>query len=713
MASGITMEFLGYLIAAFLLVVLVYRGGRSGRDRRASSAASPVVDSQLELALWASGEELWDLDVASGRLVRQGRIPDLDLDPDRRRDRTHPVFTGSLEANFATVHPDDRDAVADTMQRVTSGAIEHAGMSYRVRVKSGGWIWLHSHGRAVARSSDGQVTRVMGTTRNVDSLKLNEERLGFALRAAGEELWEVHRHVDEIRRENPVIAIDYAGGDTRMTRTEFAALLHPDDVDKVTQSFFAVLSGASPEFSAIYRLRRKDGRYAWIDSQGRGLDSDESGRPRRVLGISRDITALKANEDRLRLSLWGSRAELWDIDMSTGMIQRECGLEHLVLGENTIQFADVLQLAHVDDTAPLRNGMVDHAKGTIESFDASYRVLDVYGNWRWVLARGRVTERTADGRAVRMLGTLHDITEIKRAEDELRRLNEELEERVALRTKDLSRSNSELSRTVERLSQAQAQLVQSEKLASLGSLVAGVAHEINTPLGISVTAASHLSEEIGALEDQLRLSPPSGVEITRRAQVIRQCADLVLRNLDRADKLVKSFKQVAVDQSSEQVREIVLKDYCDEIVLSLNPRLKRTGHRIELDCSPSIRLVTYPGAIYQTITNLVVNSVVHGFEGVDSGIISIVASTTPDQVVIDYRDNGRGMSASARKRVFDPFFTTRRGQGGTGLGMHIVYNLVTQLLGGSIRCESEPGAGVRFEVRIPRVARGEVAAIPA
>lgn len=687
------MELLACLAAGVLLGAGLYRLFSS--DRRGGEEQKPdAVEDALELALWASGEELWDLDVASGRQIRRGHIPDLD--------RSQSGSEASMEAFLARVHPDDRAKVADAVKRVAADAQSQAEVSYRVRHQSGSWAWLHSRGRAVAHAADGTATRIVGTTRDITALKQHEERLDFALRAAGEELWEVNRGADEIQRENPLVALEYRAGDFRLTREEFGELMHPDDVDGLSQDFSSVLSGEHLDFSAVYRLRRQDGRYAWIHSQGSGLDPDERGRPLRVLGTSRDITPLKAAEERLRLSLWGSRAELWDVDMNSGLIQRECRLEHLALGGGSIGFADLWRIAHADDTVALKRAMVEHAKGRSESFEAQYRLRDMHGDWRWVLACGRVTERRADGWALRMLGTLQDITDIKRVEDELRHLNEDLEQRVALRTADLSEANEELSRIVQRLSETQAQLVESEKMASLGSLVAGVAHEINTPLGVSVTAASHLSEELGALELALQERHPDSSQTARQAAVIRQCADLVLRNLDRADKLVRSFKQVAVDQSSEQMRQIVLKQYLEEILVSLHPRLHRTGHRVEIDCPPEIALLTYPGAIYQTVTNLVLNSLVHGFEGVGQGVVRIAARQESEHVIIDYRDDGHGMSAETRKRVFDPFFTTRRGQGGTGLGMHIAYNLVTQLLGGSIRCESEPGAGVLFEVRIPR-----------
>lgn len=652
-------------------------------------------NSVLDLALWASGEELWDIDVAEGRLSRTGQIPGL------KRVDNGPEST--VASFLTTVHPDDRQDVVLRLHQVASGEQEFAELSYRVRTKSNLWVWLHSRGRAVAHSPDGKVSRMVGTTRDITALKKNEERLEFALKAAGEELWEVDRDSDEIRRENPLVDIAYGAGDYRSTRTEFGALLHPDDIERITRDFFAVLSGASGQFSEIYRLRRNDGRYSWVFSQGRGLDFDQNGHPRRVLGTSRDITPVKETEERLRLSLWGSCAELWDVEMTSGLIVRESKLEHLALSDDRVLFSTLLGSVCEEDRAALKHAMIEHAKGNGSAFEAQYRVLDVNGTWCWVLARGRVSERDENGRALRMLGTLQDITEIKRAEDELRRLNDELEDRVVERTADLQRSNQELTEALVRLSDTQAQLVESEKMSSLGSLVAGIAHEINTPLGVSVTAASYLQELMGKMDTKLHDSNLDLPAVINYGDAMNQSVQLILRNLDRADKLVKSFKQVAVDQSSEKTRQISLKDYLDEILLSLNPKIKNTGHRVVLNVDSGIRLVTYPGAIYQIVSNLVFNSLVHGFDGKKNGTIHVSASAADGFVTMEYRDNGCGMSVEARKRVFDPFFTTKRGQGGTGLGMHIVFNLVTQLLGGSIRCDNQIEEGVRFEIRIPLI----------
>ncbi|MBS0571296.1 MAG: GAF domain-containing protein [Proteobacteria bacterium] len=263
--------------------------------------------------------------------------------------------------------------------------------------------------------------------------------------------------------------------------------------------------------------------------------------------------------------------------------------------------------------------------------------------------------------------------------------------------------NAEASVELER---AQKQLFQQESMASLGRLVAGVAHEINTPLGIGVTAASHLDTVVAAIDSSLR--DAQIVDLRKELEDARDCIELVLNNLGRAAHLVKSFKQVAVDQSTETRRRVAVRDYLDDVVTSLGPRLRATAHRIEVECAPDLEIDTYPGALYQIVANMVLNSLTHAFEGVAAGWIRIVARRTGDNLELRCADNGRGMTEDVRARVFDPFFTTRQGSGGTGLGLHLVYNLVHQLLRGVIECESSPGQGTTFVIRIPLV-EGDIA----
>jgi signal transduction histidine kinase len=239
-------------------------------------------------------------------------------------------------------------------------------------------------------------------------------------------------------------------------------------------------------------------------------------------------------------------------------------------------------------------------------------------------------------------------------------------------------------------------------MASLGTLVAGVAHELNTPIGVAVTAASTLQVRTHEFVKRYHEGGLKKSELEAYVQTAHTGADLTLRNLERAAHLIQSFKQVAVDQTSDQQRVINLRQYLEGVITSLEPKWKTTHHRVEIDCDETLELETYPGAIAQIITNFITNSLLHGFEGyTEEGVMRIAAKQDDGSITLSYSDNGRGVPPDVLPRIFDPFFTTKQAQGGTGLGMHIVFNLVTQKLGGEIRCESEVGKGTLFTIQLP------------
>jgi PAS domain S-box-containing protein len=288
-----------------------------------------------------------------------------------------------------------------------------------------------------------------------------------------------------------------------------------------------------------------------------------------------------------------------------------------------------------------------------------------------------------------VLASIIDITERKRAEVAQRALNQSLEAQV-----------QETQLAIEQLKIAQNQLVQAEKLASLGSLVAGVAHEINTPVGVGVTAASHLQEEVRAMRKAAAANALTRTQFEAHLQGFAQSSDIILLNLQRAAELIRSFKRVAVDQSSDEKRRVNLKAYIEEVLLSLNPKLKGTRHRLALDCPDDIEIETVPGALSQILTNLVVNALTHAFDSGKPGLMRIGALQVEGCTEITFSDDGCGIAPEHLSQIFDPFFTTRRGQGGTGLGLHIVFNLVHQTLGGTITAASMPGHGTTFTLTL-------------
>jgi len=281
-----------------------------------------------------------------------------------------------------------------------------------------------------------------------------------------------------------------------------------------------------------------------------------------------------------------------------------------------------------------------------------------------------------------MIAVLHDVTELRAATKEILNLNTNLERRVEERTAELQAANLDLKNALETLNIAKDQLVQSEKLAALGSLVAGVAHELNTPIGNSLTVASTQEEMLNRLVEQIDTGLKRS-DLKKFVSEISMATDILTRNLMRAGDLVTSFKHVAVDRTSSKRRQFSLAELTAEILLTMNPALSKKTCKIESEINKAIVLDSFPGALGQVIINLINNAVIHGFDSQESGSIRIIADFTDDQhAYIEIQDNGKGIHPDNLKRVFEPFFTTRLGQGGSGMGLHIVHNLVTGLLGG-------------------------------
>jgi signal transduction histidine kinase/ligand-binding sensor domain-containing protein len=275
-----------------------------------------------------------------------------------------------------------------------------------------------------------------------------------------------------------------------------------------------------------------------------------------------------------------------------------------------------------------------------------------------------------------------------------------LEKTVKERTQEIERQKEELLTTLENLKRTQTQLIQSEKMAALGGLVAGVAHEINTPVGIGVTAVTTLLEETKKMAEKYKKDEITRAEFKEFLQTAHNSARLVEKNLVRAAELVQSFKQVSTDQSTEQQREFKLKDYLEDVIRSLYPKFKNRNIEVEIHCDEKLVLNSYPGAFAQVITNLVLNSINHGFKNKPAGKIMIEVNRSNGELAITYRDDGNGIPANILPRIFDPFFTTDQAHG-TGLGLHIVYNQVTQQLHGTVTCNSEIGKGVIFRINLP------------
>ncbi len=280
-------------------------------------------------------------------------------------------------------------------------------------------------------------------------------------------------------------------------------------------------------------------------------------------------------------------------------------------------------------------------------------------------------------------------------------LNKSLEEKVLDRTQELEESNDELEISLQNLKQTQKQLIESEKMASLGGLVAGVAHEINTPIGAGLSGISHFLERTKEIKKDYEADKMSAEEFEKYLSTSSRLAQMININLERTAQLVKSFKQIAVDQTNEEKRDFNLKEYLNKIIFSLSNITKTKNIEFNIICKDNFRINSYPGLFSQIITNLIMNSINHGFKENNEGKININISNTSNSCEIIYKDNGIGIEKEYLKKIFEPFFTTNRENGGTGLGMSIVFNIVTNNLQGTIECKSEVNKGVVFTITLP------------
>jgi signal transduction histidine kinase len=293
-----------------------------------------------------------------------------------------------------------------------------------------------------------------------------------------------------------------------------------------------------------------------------------------------------------------------------------------------------------------------------------------------------------------------DIQRREEAENALINLSADLEIKVFERTEKLVESNKKLQQSLDDLMMAKDQLVQAEKMASLGQLVAGVAHEVNTPLGICVTSISALEETVEQVKNGLTSKTLTKEQLTHYLELLAEYQRIIARSINKAVELIRSFKSVAVEQHSDIEVEINLAEYVHNVVRTVRTMFKGKNYHINVKVDESLRLVTFPSAWNQILTNFMVNSHIHGFDGRRDGTINIIFSEHNGELILTYCDDGKGIDETVQAKIFDPFVTTKRGQGGSGLGLNIVFNLVNAKLGGSIKLLNQV-QGCCFEVRVP------------
>jgi PAS domain S-box-containing protein len=448
-----------------------------------------------------------------------------------------------------------------------------------------------------------------------------------------------------------------------------------------------------------YQVRRRDGSILWLSDSATAV-RDEAGKIIRYEGTVRDITDQKRAEEaiaegrrllQLVIDTVPAVINVKDKQLQYLLMNRYMagifGIEpHEAIGRTTTDLMSRYGARKTDenDRRVLATGK------ELGFYEDEYR--DSSGNLRhWLVNKLPLLD--ADGHVESIVTVALDIGERKRGEQEMREAKDAAE--AALRN----------------LRETQNSLIEAEKLAALGRLVAGVAHEVNNPVGISLMVASSLERKTALFAAEVTRGDLRRSSLTDFLNATSDASGQLVANLNRAAELITSFKQVAADRNYSDQRTFDLGDLTEQVVLSLRPGLRRQRLTLAVDCEPNLTMNSYPGPYGQVLTNLFLNSVAHAFPDGRAGTVDIkVRAAGPDHVEIIFADDGCGMSLDVRRRAFDPFFTTRRDQGGTGLGLHIVYSIVTNRLGGRLELDSEPGRGTRVHMVLPRVAPLEQAA---
>lgn len=414
----------------------------------------------------------------------------------------------------------------------------------------------------------------------------------------------------------------------------------------------------------------------------------------------------KQNEQKLQLSMHTSGSILWELDLVNEQISiidyQSVTPENRVIPITKSALNDIL---HPDDVAILLSTLATTHTNKGFMKEQYFRFKNAEGQFVWMRGKSIVSQRDERGNAQHIMGVSFNVDELKTTQVALRELNQDLELRVEDRTKQLNSSNRDLKITLDNLQYAQEELLESQKMASLGSMVAGISHEINTPLGICVTAVSHLSNALDSLQVKFDDKSLTASDFKAFMENCSTSFDLLDKNVYRAAELIKSFKQVSVDQSSEELRTFHLSKLLDDTMNTLVPEFKNRSIESVLECNSDVELTSYPGAISQIVINLIMNSLTHGFSDSESGKIQITVSNILDEydeVLIIYSDNGKGIEEKNLSKIFDPFYTSNRSGGNTGLGMHITYNLIVQKLKGAIAINSLPTIGAEFYIRLPK-----------
>jgi PAS domain S-box-containing protein len=471
--------------------------------------------------------------------------------------------------------------------------------------------------------------------------------------------------------------------------------VHPEARDEYQH--LMLRDGMVREFE--YQVHRQGGAILWLSDSATAV-RDETGQIIRYEGTVRDITDQRRAEEAIAE---GRRFLQQVIDTVPAVINvKDNRLRYVLMNR---YMAGIFGVEPADAIGRTTSDLMSD-RGALKVDDSDRRVLasgkelgffeeeyrDLSGHLRYWLVN-KLPLLDTDGKVERIVTVGLDIGERKRGEQEMRKARDAAE--AALRN----------------LRETQNSLIEAEKLAALGRLVAGVAHEVNNPVGISLTVASSLERKTALFASEVARGEIRRSRLNDFLETSRDASSQLVANLNRAAELITSFKQVAADRNYSDQRTFDLGDLTEQVVMSLRPGLRKHRLTLTVDCQPNLAMNSYPGPYGQVLTNLFLNAVAHAFPDGRPGTVDIkVREAGEDHVEIIFSDDGCGMSLDVRRRAFDPFFTTRRDQGGTGLGLHIVYSIVTNRLGGRLELDSEPGRGTRIQIILPRVAPLEQAA---
>lgn len=674
-----------YKVAAYLFLyraIVVDTIERPYAELRAAQARLRTILQTIPDALW-----LKDL---------EGRIIDCNPTVEHMLGRPREAIVGTLDLSLG----DSDRAIAG--REHDAEALRNGGPVARQRpMRVGDADRPFEVIKTPMRDDRGEVVGVLGVGRDLsamlrdqEALRVSEQRLRQAVRTASIGIFD-HDHVGDTIYWSPEQRRHYGlGDDEPVTLASFVHRVHPADRERIAAAVARAHDPAGDGlFDVEHRIVRPDGEVRLLATRSQTFFEGEGAqrRKRRTVGAVTDVTERRAAEQALQIRDEALRTSLNAVAMSdTG-------------GRLTYVNEAFAQLWGLGDAREALGRTADEfwanpgrARVVLGSLLAGER------SWRGELVGRRHDGSTFDvdvwasaaldagGAPIGLMASFLDVTERKRAAAELQRLNATLEARVQQRTHELARRSEELMRA--------------EKLAALGSLVAGVAHELNTPIGNAVMVASTLAER----RREFERSMAGGLRRSALDDFVgatREIAEVLERNLQRAADLIGSFKQVAVDQSSHQRRAFELSEVVHEIALALSPTLRSCGVTLAVEVPDGLAFDSFPGPIGQVLINLVNNAVLHGLDGRTDGHVRIAAAAAGDgRARIVVADDGCGIAPEHLNQIFDPFFTTRLGQGGSGLGLHIVYSLVTGPLGGRIEVASPPGRGTTFTIELPMTA---------